>query len=94
MRVKPENSAIRWRRPHLRTPGYIFGQVGAGGGGVVTQGIAVTRHAVRGFWSCTALWLVISHSIVFVVLQLVTLKPLRRQWQQRVGWYGERATLA
>lgn len=28
VRVKPENSSIRWRRPHLRTPGYIFGQVG------------------------------------------------------------------
>jgi hypothetical protein len=27
VRVKPEEAAIRWRRPHLRTPGYIFGQV-------------------------------------------------------------------
>ncbi|WIA14489.1 hypothetical protein OEZ85_003011 [Tetradesmus obliquus] len=28
VRVRPEDAAIRWRRPHLRTPGYIFGQVG------------------------------------------------------------------
>eukprot|EP00775_Hariotina_reticulata_P002626 gene2626-2927_t len=26
VRVKQERAAIRWRRPHLRTPGYIFGQ--------------------------------------------------------------------
>lgn len=29
VRVRPEDAAIRWRRPHLRTPGYIFGQVTA-----------------------------------------------------------------
>uniref|UniRef100_A0A7S0RZI6 nitrile hydratase n=1 Tax=Chlamydomonas leiostraca TaxID=1034604 RepID=A0A7S0RZI6_9CHLO len=28
VRVKVEDSAVRWRRPHLRTPGYIFGLVG------------------------------------------------------------------
>ena len=28
VRVKPEDFAGRWRRPHLRTPGYIFGVVG------------------------------------------------------------------
>lgn len=28
VRVKPENSSVRWRRPHLRTPGYIFGLIG------------------------------------------------------------------
>lgn len=28
VRVKTENAAVRWRKPHLRTPGYIFGLVG------------------------------------------------------------------
>ena len=28
VRVGSENLATRWRRPHLRTPGYIFGAVG------------------------------------------------------------------
>ncbi|KAK9812957.1 hypothetical protein WJX72_006391 [[Myrmecia] bisecta] len=28
VRVKAENSAVRWRKPHLRTPGYVFGLVG------------------------------------------------------------------
>jgi hypothetical protein len=28
VRVKGENSSVRWRRPHLRTPGYIFGLIG------------------------------------------------------------------
>lgn len=28
MRVLRENAPVRWRRPHLRTPGYIFGLVG------------------------------------------------------------------
>ena len=28
VRVRPENFAARWRKPHLRTPGYIFGVVG------------------------------------------------------------------
>jgi hypothetical protein len=25
--VKKEDSRLRWRKPHLRTPGYIFGQM-------------------------------------------------------------------
>lgn len=28
VRVRLENAAIRTRKPHLRTPGYIFGLVG------------------------------------------------------------------
>jgi len=28
VRVRPETWRTRWRKPHLRTPGYIFGQVG------------------------------------------------------------------
>jgi polyhydroxyalkanoate synthesis regulator phasin len=28
VRVRAENIATRWRRPHLRTPGYIFGAAG------------------------------------------------------------------
>jgi ribosomal protein L21E len=28
VRVKTENSIVRWRKPHLRTPGYIYGLVG------------------------------------------------------------------
>jgi len=28
VRVRSEDSKIRWRRPHLRTPGYLFGAVG------------------------------------------------------------------
>jgi hypothetical protein len=28
VRVKPEDSRIRWRKPHIRTPGYIFGLMG------------------------------------------------------------------
>jgi len=28
VRVKHENYSTRWRKPHLRTPGYIFGKVG------------------------------------------------------------------
>lgn len=28
VRVREEGSAVRWRKPHLRTPGYIFGVVG------------------------------------------------------------------
>jgi len=28
VRVKREDSRIRWRKPHLRTPGYLFGAVG------------------------------------------------------------------
>ena len=28
MRVKVENARVRWRKPHLRTPGYIYGLVG------------------------------------------------------------------
>jgi hypothetical protein len=28
VRVKSEDAAVRWRKPHLRTPGYIFGVVG------------------------------------------------------------------
>lgn len=28
VQVRAENIATRWRRPHLRTPGYIFGAVG------------------------------------------------------------------
>lgn len=28
VRVRKENSAVRWRKPHLRTPGYVFGVVG------------------------------------------------------------------
>jgi len=28
VRVRREESRIRWRRPHLRTPGYLFGSVG------------------------------------------------------------------
>ena len=28
VRVKPEDFTLRWRRPHLRTPGYIFGVIG------------------------------------------------------------------
>lgn len=28
VRVRSENAAVRWRKPHLRTPGYIFGLVG------------------------------------------------------------------
>lgn len=29
VRVLDENAPVRWRRPHLRTPGYIFGLIGA-----------------------------------------------------------------
>src|SRR3990167_6967178 len=28
VRVKHENTLTRWRKPHIRTPGYIFGAVG------------------------------------------------------------------
>jgi len=28
VRIRSEDSRIRWRRPHLRTPGYLFGAVG------------------------------------------------------------------
>lgn len=28
VRVRLENAAVRVRKPHLRTPGYIFGLVG------------------------------------------------------------------
>ena len=28
MRVNPEDFTCRWRKPHLRTPGYIFGVIG------------------------------------------------------------------
>ena len=28
VRVKREDSSVRWRKPHLRTPGYLFGAVG------------------------------------------------------------------
>ena len=28
VRVLHENAPVRWRRPHLRTPGYIFGVIG------------------------------------------------------------------
>ena len=28
MQVRPETFSARWRKPHLRTPGYIFGVVG------------------------------------------------------------------
>jgi len=28
VRVKYENYSTRWRKPHLRTPGYIFGKIG------------------------------------------------------------------
>eukprot|EP00884_Botryococcus_braunii_P017655 jgi/Botrbrau1/4573/Bobra.60_2s0059.1 len=28
VRVRSEKSAVRWRKPHLRTPGYVFGVVG------------------------------------------------------------------
>lgn len=28
VRVRLENAAVRTRKPHLRTPGYIFGLVG------------------------------------------------------------------
>ncbi|KAJ1444057.1 electron transport accessory protein-like domain-containing protein, partial [Ochromonadaceae sp. CCMP2298] len=28
VRVRAEDSRLRWRRPHIRCPGYIFGQVG------------------------------------------------------------------
>lgn len=28
VRVREENAAVRWRKPHLRTPGYLFGLVG------------------------------------------------------------------
>jgi len=28
MRVKPEDSSCRYRKPHLRTPGYLFGVIG------------------------------------------------------------------
>ena len=28
VRVKPEDFMRRWRKPHLRTPGYIFGVIG------------------------------------------------------------------
>ncbi|KAL3155266.1 hypothetical protein ABBQ32_013196 [Trebouxia sp. C0010 RCD-2024] len=28
VRVKPENAAVRYRKPHLRVPGYLFGVVG------------------------------------------------------------------
>lgn len=28
VRVRDENAAVRWRKPHLRTPGYIHGLVG------------------------------------------------------------------
>ena len=28
VRVKREDSRVRWRKPHLRTPGYLFGAVG------------------------------------------------------------------
>ncbi|GAX77508.1 hypothetical protein CEUSTIGMA_g4952.t1 [Chlamydomonas eustigma] len=28
VRVRDEKASMRWRKPHLRTPGYIFGQVG------------------------------------------------------------------
>eukprot|EP00891_Asterochloris_glomerata_P009983 jgi/Astpho2/9983/Aster-06795 len=28
VRVRREDSAVRWRRPHLRTPGYLFGVCG------------------------------------------------------------------
>ena len=28
VRVRAENARVRWRKPHLRTPGYIYGLVG------------------------------------------------------------------
>jgi hypothetical protein len=28
VRIREENTRTRWRKPHLRTPGYIFGQEG------------------------------------------------------------------
>ena len=28
VRVKAEDARVRWRKPHLRTPGYIYGLVG------------------------------------------------------------------
>ena len=28
VRIKREDSRVRWRKPHLRTPGYLFGAVG------------------------------------------------------------------
>ncbi|KAJ9508706.1 hypothetical protein QJQ45_027975 [Haematococcus lacustris] len=28
VRVRPEHAGVRWRKPHLRTPGYLFGVVG------------------------------------------------------------------
>lgn len=28
VRIKKEDSRLRWRRPHIRVPGYIYGQVG------------------------------------------------------------------
>ena len=28
VRIRAENTKMRWRKPHLRTPGYIFGMEG------------------------------------------------------------------
>ena len=28
VRIKSEDSSVRYRKPHIRTPGYIFGVVG------------------------------------------------------------------
>lgn len=28
VRVRAEDAAVRWRKPHLRTPGYLFGLFG------------------------------------------------------------------
>ena len=43
VRVKPEEFTLRWRRPHLRTPGYIFGVIGT----VERECVVSTAHSSR-----------------------------------------------
>lgn len=42
VRVKPEDFMGRWRRPHLRTPGYIFGVIGT-----IERDCVVSKNSVH-----------------------------------------------
>ena len=58
MRVRAEDAAVRWRKPHLRTPGYIFGLVGTVERDCVVRAPGAPALCARGVaWRGVNTWL-------------------------------------
>ena len=56
VRVRAEDAAVRWRKPHLRTPGYLFGLVG------IIERDCVVRHS---YCVSSAVCIILIESLIF-----------------------------